>query len=241
MRSFSKLKAFCSHPETMPDKPSKRRDDAAAIGTLFHKYIEEWAKATSAGAPFHCDGAAEPVRGWIKRMRSVWTPPPGLEAELCLGLADLPFPQWVDAREEPPLSHKYHAVNAGESLLTAGRADLVWVADRCLYVADIKTGQFYLGPPARLRQLQGQGFAAYSRAHFHEQAVDHFRVGIYYARTGHFDWSDPVAPGSEEWGVMWKECLEAAKRDQEPRPGPHCLSCWEKKECAANPEAREAA
>jgi hypothetical protein len=240
MRSFSKLKAFCSYPETIPQKPSKRRDDAAEIGTMFHKYIEEWAKATAAGTPFHCDGAPEPVRTWIRRMRGSWTPPAGLETELPLGLEDLPFPQYVEVTEPEP--HVYVPVDANAKLLTGGRADLVWVADRVLHVPDIKTGQFYLGPPARLRQLQAQGFSAFSRQNLRAPgSVDAFKVGIYYARTGHFDWSDPVGPGTEEWAVMWRECLEAAKRDQKPRPGPHCLSCWDRKECPSNPEAQEAA
>lgn len=241
MRTFSKLKAFCSFPETLPDKPSKRRDDAAALGTLFHSYIEEWVQSGRDGWQFSCEDAPEPVATWIRRMRQKWTPPPGVETEVCLGLEDLPFPQHVPVVEEPPRSHKYVAVDGRTPVLTAGRSDLQWVEESILNVADIKTGQFYLGPPARLRQLQAQGFAAFSRAFgIAPPEGAGFRVGIYYARTGYFDWSDIIRPGTPEWDQAWRECLDAAKRDQEPHPGAHCLSCYDKAACQANPE-REAA
>lgn len=126
-RSFSALKAFCSHPETFTRKPKKRRDDAAALGTEFHLYIQRWVESIAAGKPFHCDGAKEPVRGWIRRMRQTWTPPPGLEAELAVGLEDLPGPKFVEVLEPKP--HEYEPADGKTPLLTAGRADLVWVEE----------------------------------------------------------------------------------------------------------------
>jgi hypothetical protein len=126
MRTFSKLKAFCSFPDTIPEKPSKRRDDAAAIGTLFHKAIEVWAVTGDAS---HFENLDEPVRGWALAMRERWTPPAGIETEVALGLADLPVPRFVEVRETEPGSHEYVPADGKSPLLTAGRADLVWTEE----------------------------------------------------------------------------------------------------------------
>lgn len=229
MRSFSRLKAFCSFPDTIEEKPSKRRDAAAAIGTTFHKYIEMWVTSVRDGTVFHCDGAVEPVKGWITMMRQRWTPPAGLMTEVALGLADLPEPEFVAVNEPEP--HVYVAKDGKTPLLTAGRADLIWEDDdEAVRVCDIKTGQFYLGDPGKLRQVLAQGFAA---ASLHGAGA--FRPGIYYARTGHFDWGQPVTKGSAAWAEAWRVVLEAAKRDTDPHPGAHCLGCWDKKSCPSNP------
>jgi hypothetical protein len=98
-------------------------------------------------------------------------------------------------------------------------------------VADIKTGQFYLGDPGRLRQVLAQGFAAWERA----GDCQGFIPGIYYARTGHFDWGQPIVEGTTAWAEAWRVVLEAAKRDTEPHAGAHCLGCWDKKACPSNP------
>lgn len=126
-RSFSSLKAFCSHPETFERKAKKSRDEAADRGTMFHKYIEMWVLALRQGTVFHCDGAPEPIRTWIRKMRETWTPPAGLETELAVGLADVPVPVFVDVAEPQP--HEYAAKDGKTQLLTAGRADLVWVEE----------------------------------------------------------------------------------------------------------------
>lgn len=231
MRSFSKLRAFCSFPDVIGDKPSKRRDDAAAIGTTFHKYIEMWVRSVREGKVFHCDGAVEPVKGWITMMRQRWTPPAGLITEVAMGLEDLPSPRYVDVLEPKP--HEYVPADGKTPLLTAGRADLVWLGDgdpALARVCDIKTGQFYLGDPGSLRQVLAQGFASVSKLD-----TAGFIPGIYYARTGLFDWGRPVVKGTAAWDEAWRVVLEAAKRDTEPHPGAHCLGCWDKKACASYP------
>jgi hypothetical protein len=228
MRTFSKLKAFCSFPDTIPEKPSKRRDDAAAIGNLLHKAVEVW---VATGDTAHFAGLPEPVRGWAEIMRQRWTPPENCETEIPLGLVDLPTPKFTAVRETAPGSHEYVPLDAGTKLLTAGRADLVWEDDEeCVRVCDIKTGQFYLGDPARLRQVLAQGFAAASL-----YGAGAFRPGVYYARTGHFDWGQPVLIGEPSGDEAWRYVLDAAMRDTEPHPGAHCLGCWDKKACPANP------
>lgn len=104
-------------------------------------------------------------------------------------------------------------------------------------VADIKSGQFYLGDPGKLRQLLGQGFACWARAREQGLDVQGFVPGVYYARLGMFDWGQPIIEGTTAWAEAWRWVMEAARRDREPHPGPWCLGCWDKKDCAKNPEA----
>jgi hypothetical protein len=235
-RSFSSLKAFCSAPEGFPQRPHPRRDAAAAAGTRYHAAVELWART---GSSAHFDTMEEPLRSWLLRMREAWAPPEDLEVEVCLGLEDLPYPKYVPAVERPEGSHEYHAQDGKTPLLTAGRADLVWREDETsiVRVADIKTGSSYLGDPGKLRQVLAQGFAALSR----NPHADAFVPGVYYARTGQFDWGQPLEAATPEYQEAWRWVLDAAKRDATPRPGPHCLSCWEKKQCPANPEIATAA
>lgn len=236
MRSFSALRAFCSHMESFPEKPHPRRDAAAALGTRYHEAVELWART---GGSAHFDSYEEPLRSWLLRMREVWTPPEDLETELALGLEDLPFPRYVPVKETEP--HVYVPKDGKTPLLTAGRADLLWVgADGVARVADIKTGQFYLGDPAKVRQILAQGFAAASMA----DAVG-FIPGVYYARTGHFDWGHEqvIRVSGEDFAMSepWRMVLEASKRDTAPHAGPHCLGCWERKQCNASPVIESAA
>ena len=240
MRTFSKLKAFCAYPESL-DRPSPRRDEAAGHGSLFHLYVQRWVEAVAAGRPFHVDGAAGPlVRGWLERMREVWTPPPRLEVEVALGLQDIAEPNYVPVVETEP--HVYvpadESIRGSVRLLTAGRTDLLEAIPGLVYVDDIKTGQFYLGDPKLLRQLLGQGIAATLRA-----KADGFVPGIYYARLGIFDRGDgePILRGTHEWDQAWDWVVAAAKMPATPQPGPWCLSCWEKKDCDAYPGRAEAA
>lgn len=231
IRTFSKLRAFCAHPETI-DRPSARRDAAAALGTQFHEYIQEWSHYVREGLSWGLEGVSEPVLGWIRRMQQVWAPPPGLRVEVAMGLADLAYPEFVPVDETGP--HVYVAKDGETPLLTAGRADLVWpvTADggEYLRVCDIKTGQSYLGEPARIRQVLGQGFAAADR-----WAVPAFQPGIYYARLGLFDWGPLIELGSELAAAAWADVVQAAKMSSDPNPGAWCMGCWEKNECSAFP------
>lgn len=251
MRTLSKLKALCAFTEVL-DKPSRARDEAAGHGKSFHTYVEGWVEAVAAGRPWHIDGdAGLLVRGWLERMRAVWTPPPGIEAELAMGLADAPTPRYVAVDEPAP--HEYvpadlcvtPAIWAGASdehrrqwqsgLLTAGRADLVELRGEVVYVDDLKTGQYYLGDPKLIRQVLGQGIAATLRA-----KANGFLPGIYYARLGIFDRGDGevIWRGSDEWDQAWAWVVASARMPAEPQPGGWCLSCYSKNDCTAYP-ARE--
>jgi hypothetical protein len=224
-RSFSKLKQFCNHMETLPDRPSKARDDAAALGTLFHSMVQ--LRIMSGAWDFD---APEPVAGWLRRMAEVWTPPDDVETEVACGIADEPL-RYVGVTEPEP--HRYAAVD-GSTLLTAGRADLVWEANGILHVCDLKSGQSYLGPPDDVRQLRAQGLALWLRGETRPRAV---KVGIYYARLGMFDWARLSENPINDW---YSSVKNAANRSTEPNPGPHCLSCYSRRECSANPERKAA-
>jgi hypothetical protein len=255
VRTFSKLRALCAYPDVI-DKPSARRDDAAALGTSFHLYVQRWIEAVHAGQTYHMDAAGPLVRGWLERMQSVWTPPPGIETELALGLQDAPTPRYVPVDEVAPHIYLPAALRVRPSdwaessetqrqellatcgLLTAGRADLVLsdgpgrTVGAVVSVDDIKTGSFYLGDPKLLRQLLAQGIAATLRA-----AADGFIPGIYYARLGIFDRGDgePIWRNSHEWDQAWAWVVESARMPAEPMPGAWCLSCWSKNDCVAYP------
>ncbi|HKO84900.1 MAG TPA: hypothetical protein VJ140_10160 [Actinomycetota bacterium] len=255
MRTFSRLRAFCAYSEQL-ERPSRRRDAAAAEGTKLHRYVEQWVRCAAEGRPFHFDGAAsDQVRGWLQRLTESWTPPAGLEMEVPLGLAaGTEQPEYVAVDE--PADHRYVPASLGittatwaaaseeqrtqwqATLLTAGRADLV-APPRAGVVAvdDIKTGQSYLGDPKLLRQLLAQGIAATLRA-----GAEGFVPGIYYARLGIWDRGDaePIWRDSHEWDQAWDWVVEAAQMPAQPQPGAWCLSCWEKDGCEGYP-GREAA
>jgi hypothetical protein len=250
MRTFSKLRALCAYPETI-DRPSRRRDEAAGFGISYHGHVEQWRDAVVNGRPWDIDGVGEPMRGWLVRMREVWTPTPDLEVEVAMGLADAPAPRYVPVDEPAP--HCYVPADLGvtalmwaaapdevrqqwqSGMVTAGRADLLRPVGELVQVDDLKTGQSYLGDPKLIRQLLAQGIAATLRA-----GAAGFIPGIYYARLGVFDRGDgePIWRGSDEWDQAWDFVVSAAKMSSDPRPGGWCLSCWEKNDCSAFPGER---
>jgi hypothetical protein len=246
-RTFSALRAFCAYPEKVR-RPSARRDDAADLGTMFHGYVEDWARCLREGRAFRADDAPDTVRGWLERMQKVWTPPANLEMEVAMGLEAGPAPRYVPVDEPAP--HVYVPAELGvttemwahagdeqrrqwqSGLLTAGRSDLLAPLGEVLLVDDIKTNNNYLGDPKLLRQLLAQGIAATLRAD-----AAGFIPGIYYARLGIFDRGDgdPIWRGSDEWDLAWDTVVAAAKMPDEPQPGPWCLSCYEKRACGSYP------
>lgn len=236
MRTMSRLRAFCHYPEQIEKPFSKKRDEAAASGTLLHKYAEEWIRATLDGRVFHCDGAPEPVATWLRRLRATWKPPKGIEVEIPMGLVEgkTGLPEYVAVEERPPGSHQYVRTDGkAEPLVTAGRTDWVWWDDDdvALQVIDVKSGSVYLGPPDQIRQLQAQGLAAACRAE-----VGAFRIGVYYARLGLFDMSERIEVTGPVGTRMWDDVRRAATMDSEPHSGPWCLGCYSKRDCVSNPE-----
>lgn len=195
-----------------------RRDVAAGRGTVFHGAIETWVRD---GVP----GTAEDpeIQGWIDLLASQWAPPPGTELEIAWGLT----PDGEHVFVEEPESHVYVSPVASVALLTAGRADAAWLGyDGVLYVPDWKTGKWPVTPPASNLQANAAGIALARR--WEARA---YVPGIYYARDGAFEWGEAVEIGSLAHAEIFADITAAAQLDNEPRPGAHCSSCWERKAC----------
>jgi hypothetical protein len=233
-RSFSSLNKHCAHAGLLKAIPRKNyaRDKAADKGNVFHKATELWVKGEN---PFDAGLTGETYQ-WFQRLRDIWSPPAGCMAEVAIGLDALGVAHEVDE----PEPHCYVS-RSGVELVTAGRLDLRWWEGHGLYVVDIKTGQSYLGDPWDVPQLVAQAVAATALARQDSGvlALSSVRLGVYYARLGVFDFAparsaesvSKLFPAVAEWGLM----------DTTPRPGGHCLSCWEKKNCATFMEMTEAA
>lgn len=227
----------CGHPRVLKNLPPKtqrdrdaraRRDLAGARGTIFHAAVETWLEE---GAPPLLEDAE--IQGWLDLLASQWVPPAGIELEVPWGITS----EGVHVFVEEPQPHVYCSPDASVLLLTAGRADAAWIgSDGRLYIVDWKTGKWPVTPPATNLQVNAAGLAL---AHRHGAAS--YVPGIYYTRDGVFDWGDPVEIGSLAQAEILAEVRAAALLDNEPRPGDHCSSCWERKVCAAAQPARDEA
>lgn len=234
MRTFSALRDKCAHPELIQlvTPRSYALDKAANKGTEFHAIVERWVKR----GLFVCDSGDKDVIEWCRKLRaSGWEPPESCHAEWAVGIQ--PTGEVIDVEEKPPGSHEYHAID-GSELLTAGRLDLCWTEDGTLSVADIKTGKSYLGDPWQVPQLVAQVYAA-SRCNMLLGGATRVRVGVYYARLGMFDFG-AVKPILEVVD-RFSDIVRWSTMSDEPKPGGHCLDCWEAKHCSAYPETSKAA
>lgn len=192
---------------------------AADRGTLFHKLVEGW--ATTGVVPV-CDDLE--MQGWLDLLAMSWEPPKTALFELALGLG--PNGEYVDVEE--PLPHVYTPkAGLGVPLLTAGRADVVWLIDGIVYVLDWKTGVWAVEQAATNLQFWALGLAAAAKV----RAVG-IRVGVCYVRDGVFEWSDLVEVGSLAHQERWEDVRAAATVGEAPRPGVNCIGCWERKSCS---------
>jgi PD-(D/E)XK nuclease superfamily len=225
----SQLLRHCGYPRVLRDVPPStakerasraRRDAAADLGTMFHAAVQQWVQT---GAPGTVENAE--VQGWIDLLASQWAPPPGTRCEVAWGLGH--DGRYVSVDEPEP--HIYVSRD-GSPLLTAGRADAVWLSPggTTLYVVDWKTGRWPVTPAPANLQVNAAGLAlGYEADTF--MGSGYYVPGIYYARDGVFDWGDPV---EMDFPDMWPEIKAAALLDETPRPGPHCETCWERCSCA---------
>jgi hypothetical protein len=166
----------------------------------------------------------------LDRLLAQWTPPEKIMVEMALGLGE--HGSYLRVTEPEP--HVYVAdANAGEALLTAGRADLVYLEGDTVVVLDWKTGKYTPEDPATNLQLWALGIAAGELTR-----AEHIKVGLYMAQPGTFLWSTdnakPVARRSLEWSRRFADVQEAARVSAAGTPVPtpdNCRSCWEKRNC----------
>ncbi len=221
MRTCSHL-GPCGYADVLSAKRVRSKSSlrAVGLGKTFHGGAETWIKTGQMPALKPAQ-----VADWLAGLASSFVPPPGVETEVALGLS--PNGRYVAVTEDPPDSHIYKPNDPTQTLLTAGRADLVWTADDCTYVPDYKTGRFAPESPIT-PQLMALGLAVADRA-----GTGHMALGLYLAREVEWRWSDAIALDSEEAARMWDVVQLYAGLGPEPRVGPWCGTCWEKEQCEA--------
>lgn len=218
MISASALAPNCGYARVLNARREKPPStaEAAERGTIFHAAVERW--VTWRELPVVDDLE---IQGWIDLLASLWYPPLDAEVEIAWGLR--PDGSYTDVDEPTP--HVYVARDGGE-LLTAGRADLAFDRRGVLYVVDWKTGKWPATPAVMNLQVNAAGLALAART-----GAESYQPAIYYVRDGAFDDGDEIAIGSREHARMLDEVRAAALLPPEPRPGPWCERCWERKAC----------
>lgn len=231
MRSASSLMRDCSYPnilKKLPPKTAKEREAhanrqaAADRGTTFHAAVESWVKTGIVPMVEDLE-----IQGWLDLLVCNWNP--GVShVEVAWGL-DMAG-NFVDVDEPEP--HVYTAKDGKTQLLTAGRADVCTLTPTApvAVLGDWKTGRWAVTPAEQNLQVNAAGIALAGKF-----KVDAYEPGIYYVRDGHWDIGPTVWRGTVEWESMLSEIRQAALLPDEPRPGEHCASCWERKRCNANP------
>lgn len=213
--SASALKHNCAYPNLLKTTPTPDQQAAMDRGTAFHAAVERWQQT---GAVPEVDDLE--MQGWIDLLASQWHPY-GKRLEVAWGIG-------MDGGHimvAEPRPHVYEPMAGGAPLLTAGRADAVWIdGDNVLWCADWKTGVWAVEPAATNLQANAAGLALARR--WDARA---FVPGIYYARDGIFDWGDPVEMGSEAAAEAFAAVKAAAELPPKAIPGDHCASCWEKR------------
>lgn len=234
MRTGSALKRFCAYPAILDLEPPRTAAErtreankraSADRGTLGHALFEGWCL----GQVSHSEDPE--LQGYLDCLAAQWRPPGTFEAEVPWGLDA--GGNYVEVIEHEPHVYVARPLADGGPLpfvLTAGRADAVWVSDATpagpLLVVDWKFGKWPVDPARVNLQVNAAGMALALRSFCRA-----YIPGIYYARDGVFDWGDPVAVGSPEWKAMFEEIKAAALLDDKPHPGDHCGKCWSRSRC----------
>ncbi len=231
MWTASALKRNCAHCNVLGKlrKRTPAQKKAMDKGTEFHALADAWLRGDTVA-----NSRDKDVHAWFEALRT-WKVPAGAIPESAVGLgANGAF---VPVTEDPPGSHVY---KADKPLLTAGRADVMWLEERdgmrILHLSDWKTGRSFVDRPERNLQVAALGFAAAA-----QMDATHMCLGIYYARQATWEWSPVIALDSEAAADLWRDVHAAATLDDTPRPGPWCGGCWEKNGCAAYQATQEAA
>lgn len=236
LASASALVRNCGYQRKLNRERPRSSATRAAMdaGSFFHRLVEGHSiEEARAEFPKLDDFDVRTAVEWANYFAASWPRPAGLEHEVALGLSL--EGKYVPVEEPEP--HVYvtaRDTGRGVKLLTAGRADLVWVEADVVHVADLKTGRHHVGEPGRRLQNLALGFAAADRAR-----CPLMRLGVYYARDGVWEWSDLIALGTPAAAELFIEVEQAALLDETPRPGPWCSGCWERKGCASAWEGDE--
>lgn len=223
MRTASKLNdRWCGYTDvlnaTKVRSASQKR--SLQMGTEFHGAAEALIKKISIN---DCVvGIGPEPAGWFFSLAESWIPPDGVTAEMALGLS--PGGRYVEVVESEP--HIYTSPH-GLPLLTAGRADAVWMEDRTAVVLDWKTGRFAPSPPMDNLQL-----AALGLSYAHKTGAEAMRLGLYMARSGEFLWTPDLPLDGPDAARLWEGVKNSAGLSDVPRVGTWCGSCWNKKVCA---------
>lgn len=199
------------HPKTV-----EAQQEGTRFGLLVQDWLEKGVLPTTDDEPSH----------WLSNMLASWLPPAGVQCEVPLGLSV--DGHYIQVFEPEPHVYK-PAVGGAPGLLTAGRADLVWVAGGMLgpvvYVGDLKRSAWKLGAPEQHPQLMALGLAAAAK-----RGARYLRLGLYDARDALWEWSD-VIDLEAEGPRMLEEVREMATMPDEPLPGEWCQGCYERTRC----------
>lgn len=115
-------------------------------------------------------------------------------------------------------------------LLVPATPDMFWTADleigKVVFVGDIKTGEMPITGGALSLQ-----FVAPALALADKYEADWICTGIWWAREGRWEWSEPVAVDSELAVQLWQRIRSAATNPIQAVTGPHCNDCWQRAHC----------
>lgn len=213
--SASALKRHCAYPNLLKSTPTADQQRAMDRGTAFHAAIERW-KAEER-IPVLDDFE---IQGWIDLLAQQWDPR-GKRLEVAWGLGM----DGAHVMVAEPHPHVYEPMTGGSPLLTAGRADAVWIdIDNVLWCPDWKTGVWAVDPASTNLQANAAGLALARR-----WGARAYVPGIYYARDGVFDWGFAIDVGSDAAAEAFAAVKAAAELPPTAIPGDHCASCWERK------------
>jgi hypothetical protein len=194
-------------------EPTPDQQRSMDRGTEFHAAVERWQHD---GAPPTLEDLE--IDGWLELLVQQWSPV-GKRLEVAWGLG-MDGGHVMVAEPQP---HVYEAMSGGAPLLTAGRADAVWIdLYNTLRVVDWKTGRWAVEPAATNLQVNAAGLALARR-----WSATSYVPMIYYARDGIFDQGDPVDLASDAAAQVFADVVASATLPPKAIPGDHCGACWE--------------
>lgn len=123
-----------------------------------------------------------------------------------------------------------YACPVGE-LLVPATPDMYWISDdgpdgTVVYLGDIKTGEMPITGGALSLQFVAPALALADKFN-----ADWICTGIWWAREGRWEWSEPVAVDSELAVQLWQRIRSAATNPIQAVTGPHCNDCWQRAHC----------